>query len=372
MGILKNIKVGFSDLFFSKNIMKSINPRNLIILISLFTAAIQFVVLFLFNIETFYASWKIIIISSLSTFLIVYFFASYTINKFFIQTIKPIYKIISNVKLDSNQIEENLQDSNFDKNLEFEVDKWAKEKTKQIAHLRQMEKYRREFLGDVSHELKTPIFTIQGYISTLIEGGIDDPEINIKYLQRTEKSIDRLISIVEDLISISQLESGQLAVNKEKFDISVLLNEIIEMQEERASRKKVEIKLNIEENAAFYVYADKKLIYQVLVNLIVNSIYYGKENGQTDISIYDMDSFYMIDIADNGIGISNKDLPRLFERFYRVDKSRSKAYGGTGLGLAICKHIIEAHQQTINVSSILNQGSSFSFTLDKFKKIKTV
>ena len=341
--------------------MKNNSPRRIIILISLLAAFVQLVTLI--YLLSFREQWQLILVIVISSFLVIYGFSNYLISNFFVKIIKPIYKIIRTVKINSNQIEEEIEDAKFSKNLETEVDKWAQEKTKQIAQLRQMERYRKEFLGDVSHELKTPIFTIQGYISTLIDGGIDDPKINKKYLERTEKSIDRMISIVEDLISISKLETNELVLKKERFNINQLITEIFEMQENRASKKNIQLKINSTET--FNVDADKKLIYQVLVNLIVNSIHYGNENGQTEISIFDMDKLIMVDVTDNGIGISKNEIPRLFERFYRVDKSRSKEYGGTGLGLSICKHIVEAHQQTITVSSQEGFGSSFSFTLQK-------
>lgn len=347
--------------------MKNTSPRRIIILISLSTAGLQLLVLLASFWTNLVNHWQTILISSLSTFLIIYWLANYLINKFFIDTINPIYKIIRSVKVNPNQIEEDIDGFGFSKSLESEVDQWAKDKVKQITQLRQMEKYRKEFLGDVSHELKTPIFTIQGYVSTLIDGGINDPQINLKYLKRTEKSIDRMISIVEDLISISRLESGILEIEKSNFDILQMVIEITDMQEIRASKKNISIKIKSPKQDTVFVNADKKLIYQVLVNLIVNSINYGREEGFTEINIYDMNQLIMVDVTDNGIGIPKGELPRLFERFYRVDKSRSKEHGGTGLGLSICKHIIEAHQQTITVSSQLTYGSSFSFTLEKTK-----
>ncbi len=345
--------------------MKIISPRRINILVAVIAATFQLLILsigFWGDINT---EWKMIVISSLSTFVIILWVTNYFINNFFIQTIKPIYKIIRTVKSSSENIEEDIEDSNFAVNLEKEVDTWAREKTKQIARLRQMEKYRKEFLGNVSHELKTPIFTIQGYISTLIDGGMDDPSINKKYLLRTEKSINRMISIVEDLISISKLESGELLIKKDKFDIVQIVREIFDLEEDKAKAKHISLRLNIQDTEVQMVRADKHLIYQLLLNLIVNSINYGKDYGQTEVSFYEMDTLLLVDVSDNGIGIDKRDIPRLFERFYRVDKSRSKEQGGTGLGLAICKHIIEAHEQKINVSSQYGKGSSFSFTLER-------
>lgn len=344
--------------------MKTNSPKRIIVYISLIAAFLNLGILLAFMNSLVNLDWLIMVISVLSVFIIIYGVSNFLIYKFFADTINPIYKIIRTVKLHPGKIEQELEESNFNKSLESEVEKWAQEKTRQIAQLRQNERYRKEFLGDVSHELKTPIFTIQGYISTLIDGGIDDPNINKKYLLRTEKSIDRMISIVEDLLSISQLEAGQLQTQNTVFNISEMVEEIIDIQEVRAKEKSISLSLKTQKLDLYNVKADKKLIYQVLLNLIVNSIIYGKVGGTTEITIYNIDKLVMVDVSDDGIGISKQDIHRIFERFYRVDKSRSKEHGGTGLGLSICKHILEAHQHSINVNSQVGFGSSFSFTLD--------
>ena len=248
-----------------------------------------------------------------------------------------------------------------------DIECWSNEKLQQIKELRNMEKYRRTFLGDVSHELRTPIFTIQGYISTLLDGGLEDSSINRKYLERTEKSIERMISIVEDLIAISKLESGEIAINKTVFPIQDLILDIIEMQEMRAQKRNVEIVFNSEDSSGIMVYADKKLIYQVLLNLLVNAIIYGKENEKVSLSVLDRDKDILITVADQGEGIAKEHLDKIFNRFYRIDKSRSREYGGTGLGLSICKHIMEAHNQKIEVKSEIGKGSVFSFSLGKIR-----
>ncbi len=234
----------------------------------------------------------------------------------------------------------------------------------EIVHLKELEVFRREFLGNVSHELKTPIFTIQGYVHTLLEGGIEDAEINILYLQKAAKSIDRLISIVDDLESISKLEAGELILEHRTFDIQDLIHEVIESLELKARESAIRIS---HENTAtkYYVYADKDRIRQVLVNLVVNSIKYGKHGGQTIIKVDDHQDYVTVNVSDDGIGIEKQHVSRLFERFYRVDKSRSREQGGTGLGLAIVKHILEAHGQQISVESTSGTGSTFQFTLKK-------
>lgn len=245
---------------------------------------------------------------------------------------------------------------------------WMQGKTQEINQLRQMEKYRKEFLGNVSHELKTPIFNIQGYILTLLDGGIDDSNINLLYLKRTENSINRMISIIEDLESISKLEAGELDIKMENFNLFQLIEDVFDSQEIRAANKKIELKLNKAGNKQLMVKGDKHRLFQVFSNLIGNSISHGKQGGKTNVNFYDMDSRYLIEIKDNGVGIKPEDMPRIFERFYRTDKSRSREQGGTGLGLAIVKHLIEAHNQTINVTSSYGKGTGFTITLDKAKK----
>ncbi len=237
--------------------------------------------------------------------------------------------------------------------------------TGEIDRLKEMEKYRKEFLGNVSHELKTPIFNIQGYVSTLLDGGLEDPSINRKYLERADKSINRMISIVEDLETITRLESGELKLQLDEFDIVQLIDEVIETQEMRSKTKGIKLKFDKSFDKPIMVLADKKKIFQVISNLMVNSILYGKENGKTEIAVKKRKKKVYVEVSDNGMGISEYDLPRIFERFYRVDKSRSREQGGTGLGLAIVKHILEAHGESITVQSMVNKGTAFEFTLSR-------
>ena len=232
--------------------------------------------------------------------------------------------------------------------------------------MKENENYRREFIGNVSHELKTPIFNIQGYIQTLIDGGLQDENVNLKYLKRANLSVDRMINIVDDLEVISQLETNEDVLDLDNFNIVDVINEAFDQLEMKANNMNVSLKLSKESNSEI-VYADRNKIQQVFMNLISNSIKYGKNNGVTNVRLFDMTDKMLIEVADNGIGISEEALNRLFERFYRVDKNRSREIGGTGLGLAIVKHIIEAHQQTINVRSTVDVGSTFSFILEKGK-----
>jgi two-component system phosphate regulon sensor histidine kinase PhoR len=293
-----------------------------------------------------------------------WFVFQYYIRHFVKNRIRTLYKTIYNIK--DNQSPDMGESDDLMQQMEREVTDWMKNRSTEIEDLKKLEHYRREFLGNVSHELKTPIFNIQGYIATLLDGGLEDPTINKNYLIRAEKSVERMINIIDDLEAISRLESGEMVLEKEMFDIVDLSKEIIESQEMKAGERK--IKLHFKENfKPIRVFADKDRIRQVITNLLVNSLKYGKNGGETEVRFYDMDDNVLMEISDNGIGIAKEHLPRLFERFYRVDKGRSREQGGTGLGLAIVKHILEAHGQTINVRSSEGVGSTFSFTLPKAK-----
>jgi two-component system phosphate regulon sensor histidine kinase PhoR len=248
-----------------------------------------------------------------------------------------------------------------------EVAIWANDRKEEIDELKKMEVYRREFLGNVSHELKTPLFNLQGFVLTLMDGGIHDPKINLDFLGKSQKNIERMITIVEDLEVISRLETGEATPLLVNFSIPALVREVFEFLEPKAGERKIRLLFAADYNDNMLVRADKEKIRTVITNLVLNSIKYGIEGGRTKVSFYDMDENYLIEISDNGVGIHEKHISRLFERFYRVDKHRSRAQGGSGLGLAIVKHIIEAHNQTINVRSAPGVGSTFSFTLAKAK-----
>ena len=244
--------------------------------------------------------------------------------------------------------------------------KEEEQRSSEINVLKDQENYRREFLGNVSHELKTPLFTIQGYILTLIEGAMKDKKVRNKYLNRTAKGVDRIISIVKDLDLITQFESGIKTVDKSNFNIYEIIDNIFDLMEFESEKNNTKLRIRNEKNNSVMVYADKERITQVLTNLVVNSIKYGKENGYTEIEVDDHDKDRIIvKVIDDGEGIEEEHLPRLFERFYRIDKTRSRKKGGSGLGLSIVKHIIEAHQEQIFVKSKIGKGTEFSFTLLK-------
>ena len=309
----------------------------------------------------------IAIVISILLFLISFFLMRYIYKRYVIKPITDVYKFITRLR--------NLKERNFGWNENHQVEKeinfllleWSSQSRESMDHFNQVETYRREFLSNVSHELKTPIFSIQGYVHTLLDGGIEDQDINMLYLNKASKSIDRLISIVDDLESISRLEAGELLIEQRTFDICDLTKDVIESLELQAKEMNVKVFINEASDKPFYVFADREKIRQVIVNLLVNSIKYGKRDGQTEVSFKDEGDIISTSIADNGIGVDHHDIPRLFERFYRVDKSRSREQGGTGLGLAIVKHIIEGHQQLIVADSEIGVGSTFTFTLKKSK-----
>ena len=290
-----------------------------------------------------------------------YFVVTFLIEKFIYRRIKIIYKRITEAKkTDTNDRDlENLEQ------VEAEVENWAADKNQEIATLHELAEYRRNYIGNVSHELKTPIFNIQGFLHTLIDGGVNDPQIALPYLQKAARNVERLQTIVDDLETISKLESGKMILDLQVFDIQTLANEIVEDLDLKAKDKGIKISFKEGASRGYRVRADKDAIRQVLTNLLVNSIKYGKQNGSTKISFYDMDKIVLVEVSDNGIGIAQHHIKHVFDRFYRVDKGRSRDAGGTGLGLSIVKHIIEAHTQTVHIRSTEGVGSTFGFTLDK-------
>ena len=344
-------------------------PRRFALILALWVSVTVAVVV---TITSFVAAgeaiWWVPVASLTTTFILTYFIAAFAVERFIYDKIKVIYKLIHSQKVKKEDKTKPSVDLDRDiiSEVDSEVAEWANERDKEIEYLRNLENYRKEFVGNVSHELKTPIFNIQGYVLTLLDGGLEDPTINRNYLQRADASIERMINIVQDLESISQFESGQLILDIERTDIVRLANEVIGALELKAKKKGIKLILK-EEYDPIFVMADGDRIKQLFTNLIENSIKYGKPNGRTKISFFDMDENILVEVTDDGIGIEEKHLPRLFERFYRVDKSRSREAGGTGLGLSIVKHIVEAHNQTITVRSTPGVGSTFGFTLKKAK-----
>lgn len=298
-------------------------------------------------------------------FFLAFFILQYRIEKFMYARVKKIYK---DVRL--------LDEENFPKpsittdmeELTREVERFAQDKKLEIETLNIRENYRKEFLGNISHELKTPLFTVQSYILTLMDGAMKDKKVRKEYLKRASKGVDRLIYIVKELDMIAKLEVGGLVLERENFNIVPMARNILEMLEMKAAKKNISLVFDKEYADEIIVNADKERIEQVLTNLVVNSLKYGKQDGTTEISLENLsENKFLVRVTDNGEGISKENLPRIFERFFRVDKSGSRKEGGSGLGLSIVKHIVEAHNEKIYVESQWGIGSEFSFTLEKGK-----
>jgi two-component system phosphate regulon sensor histidine kinase PhoR len=367
-GSIFNINLPIKEVdFFSKQNIKNPTPRRIAILSAFAVAFILTVFWFLLElIEMPPSDWWVPFAMGILAFFVSYRIFSYYLKQYIYRKIKVIYKSIHQHKLSSTEKKEAVDmRSDIMDEVEKEVEEWAAKQEKEIQQLKTWQDYRRKFLGDISHELKTPIFNIQGYLETLLDGGLEDDTINQVYLQRAAKNVDRLNTIVEDLEIISRLESGELILDKQLFDIKTLTEEVFEDLEIKGAEKSIKLTFKTGADQHFRVRADREYIRQVLMNLLTNSIKYGNENGTTKVGFYDMDKNVLVEVADSGIGIPPEHLVHVFDRFYRVDKSRSREQGGSGLGLSIVKHIIEAHKQTINVRSAMNVGSTFGFTLEK-------
>lgn len=309
--------------------------------------------------------WSLLSIFAFLSFLISFFVIQVRVEKFIYKRAKKIYDDIS--LLESSSLSSRTITTDM-ATLTQEIEKFAKDKKVEIDTLKIREEYRKDFLGNVSHELKTPLFTVQGYILTLLDGAMKDKNVRKKYLQRANKGVERLIYIVKDLDMITKLEVGDLHLEMSDFDIIELIQSVFDLLEMKALKRNITLAFDMEYIHPIIVRADRERIQQVVTNLIVNSIKYGNENGTTEVSVENLiKNKVIVRVTDNGEGIAKQHIPRLFERFYRVDKSGSRAEGGSGLGLSIVKHIIEAHDEKIYVESVLGVGSEFSFTLEKAK-----
>ncbi len=311
--------------------------------------------------------WASFGVTFITTLAISYAVFYYLIEKYVYSKIKLIYKLIHNLKL-GKDLKDALGEyvsSDPINDVHTEVKEWARDKKTEIEGLKQQEKFRREFLSNISHEFKTPLFAIQGYIEALQEEGLEDSEQARQFLDKASRNVDRLSILIKDLDSISKLESGEVAIHMEEFDLAKLIAEVLDLMELKAKQQGIKLEFKDKYNAPTAVHADREKIAQVLVNLIDNSLKYGKPDGTTTLKVFELHDQYLVEVTDDGSGIEEKYLPRLFERFFRTDYSRSRQIGGSGLGLAIVKHIIEAHQQTISVRSTEGLGSTFGFTLQK-------
>ena len=310
--------------------------------------------------------WWIALLAFVIIFAMSYFLIQYTLEKFIYRKIKLIYKFIYQTK--ASKREETyykyiLPQKSIDE-VRNDVEKWAEQRKEEIEVLRSNEAYRKEFLQNLAHEFKTPIFAIQGYVDTLLEGALENQAVNRKFLQNAAKNVDRMVTLVSDLDEISKLESGEQPLHKKSFVIQDLIKEVFESLSIKSSRKQIRCAIKKGCDTPVVVYADKEKIRQVIINLVTNAIKYGNEGGNVVASIYITDNNHaLVEISDNGIGIAEEHLPRIFERFYRTDRGRSREVGGSGLGLSIAKHIVEAHGESIHVRSKLNIGTTVGFTL---------
>ena len=323
------------------------------------------ILLLFFNYFFLNTSYFYLGIMSFLIFLFSFCVLQFRVEKFIYQRVKKIYDDVS--LLENTSFRNQPITTDF-ATLTQEVKKFASDKKIEIETLKIREEYRREFLGNVSHELKTPLFTVQGYLLTLLDGAMKDKSIREKYLQRAEKGVERLIYIVKDLDMITKLEAGEIHLEESAFNIVTLVQNVFELLEMKAAKKDISLAFDLKYHEPIIVFADQEKIQQVVTNLIVNSIKYGKKGGTTEVGIESLTkNKIIVRITDNGEGIEERHINRLFERFYRVDKSGARSEGGSGLGLAIVKHIIEGHDQKIYVESQYGVGSEFSFTLNKLK-----
>jgi two-component system phosphate regulon sensor histidine kinase PhoR len=301
----------------------------------------------------------------LLTFILSFFIIQYRTKRYIFKRIRKIYDEFS--VLNEDELSKEYATTDIDA-LSKSVQEYVQEKRIEIKNLTERDSFRKDFLGNVSHELKTPLFTVQGYILTLIEGGVNDKLIRDKYLDRANKGVERLVAIVKDLDMIAKLETEGLGMNMEVFNIIDLTQNVFDLLEMRAKKRNISLQFDAVYDFPIFVRGDKERIEQVLINLIVNSIKYGKTNGITSVGIESHnENKFIVKVKDNGEGIKKEHIPRLFERFYRVDQSRSREQGGSGLGLSIVKHIVEAHNEKVLLKSTFKKGSEFSFTMKKVK-----
>lgn len=317
----------------------------------------------LFHLDDDHLDWPHTLLFTLIAFIISFTVIQVRVERFIYRRIKKIYDDVSLLESSSFSSKPVTTDM---KTLTEEIEKFAEGKKIEIDTLKIREEYRKDFLGNVSHELKTPLFTVQGYILTLLDGAMKDKKLREKYLERASKGVERLIYIVKDLDLITKFEAGELKVERSDFDIIELIQNTFDLLEMKAAKKEIALTFDMEYPNPIYVNADREKIQQVISNLLVNSIKYGHPNGTTEVSVENLiKNKVIVRVTDNGVGIPKQHIPRLFERFYRVDQSGSRSEGGSGLGLSIVKHIIEAHGEKIYVESEVDVGSEFSFTLEK-------
>ncbi len=341
---------------------KNIPPRQMALFNAITISVVAALTNFIFNRE-----WWESLATFAGLFILSYSLTYFIIQRFIFRKIKLIYKFIYQTKATKREefYYKNILPQKSMKEVSEDVEKWAEQKKAEIELLKQNEAYRKEFLQNLSHEIKTPIFAIQGYVDTLLNGALENESVNRKFLNSTARNIDRLVNLIDDLDEISRLESGEQILNRSNFVIQDLFRDVYESLSIKGKDKQTLLSVKKGCESPVVVHADKEKIRQVLINLVDNAIKYGKVNGMVEASVYNTDGKnILVEVSDDGIGIAEEHLPRVFERFYRTDYGRSRNIGGTGLGLAICKHIVEAHGHSIHVRSKPEVGTTFGFTLD--------
>ena len=346
--------------------MRNLKPAYIVLGGSAAIAAFAVIVMLLLKIQFEVSLWFILIVAILTlifSYAIFYFF----IKIFITEKLKILYRSIRKGKFQPTLDDSFSLHDDIISQAELETKKWTEEKISEISKLKEQEEFRREFLGNLAHELKTPVFSIQGYILTLLDGGLEDEKVNRVFLERASKATERMTLLLEDLDNIARMEVNQMELDLTNFDLLELVEDVFKELELKAESKKITLQF-AKQYDRIIVNADRRKILQVLMNLIGNSLDYGKKGGTTTVRFYLMNGIVTVEVSDNGPGIQESELPRLFERFYRVEKSRNRNEGGAGLGLAIVKHILEAHNQNVTVRSTVDVGSTFIFSLDKAKK----
>ncbi len=340
---------------------KNLSPRQLAALTALLLSSIIGLSVFVLFVD-----WKILLAYFIACFTVIYFLLNQILEFFIYRKIKLIYKLISETK--ASKREEAYQKYILPRKgideVREDVELWAATKTEQIQQLQSNEAFRKEFLQNLSHEIKTPIFAIQGYLELIADGAMDDPKVGQKVINQAQANVQRLVGLLNDVDVITNLEINKEPILKTSFIIQDLIQEVVHNLSVKWLKKNIQFSFKKASESPVYVFADKNKIYQVLVNIISNAAKYGKMDGQIIASVYTIeDDKILIEISDDGIGIAEEHIPRLFERFYRTDDARSREIGGSGLGLAICKHIIEAHRETLHIRSKINVGTTIGFTL---------
>ena len=344
---------------------KNFSPQQAALVASIPIGAVASLAIYIYS-----GLWLPSLLFFISITLLSYFIIYYTVQRFIYRKIKLIYKLIYQTKASKKEefYFKNILPQKSIEEVNEEVERWAVQHKEEIEVLRKNETFRKEFLLNLSHELKTPIFAIQGYVDTLLNGALDNPEVNVRFLGNALKNIDRLVNLVDDLDEITKLESGEQLLYKQNFIIQDLIKEVFESLSIKADERKIKCFIKKGCEAPLTVFADKEKIRMVIINLVDNAIKYGKQNGIIEGSAYIIDGKnILVEISDNGYGIADEHLPRIFERFYRTDLARARKAGGSGLGLSIVKHIIEAHKETIHVRSKTDVGTTFGFILPSAK-----